>query len=351
LAQANPQDAAVKKALGYMRTQQGADGTFAGFGAGSTADAIYALTAAGVKAADFRSGQASAVDGLAKLAPEAAKDAGVAAKFVLAALQAGQNPRVLGGTDELAAVEKSYNTATGRYGKDVTAHALALLALHAAGTPVRQEATTALEKLQLSDGGWSFDGTTASGSDTNTTSLAYQALVSTGGTNQARQKAMAYFHAQQNADGGFPYSQTSKFGNASDANSTALSVQAILASGQSPNDWAKNGKTPLDRLLAFQNPSGAFRFQDAQPADNQLATYQAIPAVMGKSYPLKVMTAAQPAVSTQNVAPGATATSPTGGTAPTRLPSTGQQPAPLLAVLVFGLVVMAAGLLVRQRRV
>ena len=339
LAQANPQDAAVQKALGYMRTQQGADGTFAGFGAGSTADAIYALTAAGANAADFRNGQASAVDGLVKGAPEAAKDAGVAAKFVLAALDAGQNPRSLGGTDVLATVEKSYNSATGRYGKDVTGHALALLALHAAGSTIPPEAIAALEKLQLSDGGWSFDGTTATGSDTNTTSLAYQALVSTGGTDQARQKAMAYFHAQQNADGGFPYSQTSKFGNASDANSTALSIQAILASGQSPNDWAKNGKTPLDRLLAFQNPSGAFRFQDAQPADNQLATYQAVPAVVGKPYPLKVM-AAQPGVSTQN-----------GTTAPTRLPTTGGLPAPLLPLLAFGLAVMAAGLVVRQRRV
>ena len=51
-------------------------------------------------------------------------------------------------------------------------------------------------------------------------------------------------------------------------------------------NWAKNGKTPVNRLLAFQNPTGAFRFQDAQADDNQFATYQALPACAGKTYPL-----------------------------------------------------------------
>ena len=142
---------------------------------------------------------------------------------------------------------------TNQYGEDVTSHALALLALRAVGITVPPETIVALEKLQLPDSGWSFDGTAATGSDTNSTALALQALVSTGGTSEAQNKAIAYLHAQQNDDGGFPYSQASQFGHASDANSTALVLQAILAVKQPLSAWTKSGKTPLDRLLAFQN--------------------------------------------------------------------------------------------------
>ncbi len=352
-AQTTTNDAAAQKASAYIRTQQAPDGTFAGFGAGSTADAIYALAAANLNIAELKNGGASPIDGLSKLAPEAAKDPGVAAKFVIAALLAGQSPTTLGGTDMVTAVESGFNGATGQYGKDVTAHALALLALRAAGTTLRPEAVAALEKLQLPDGGWSFDGTPATGSDTNTTSLAIQALTAAGSTTDARTKALGYLRAQQNADGGFPYSQTSQFGNASDANSTALGVQAILASGETLDAWAKDGKTPVDRLLAFQNPSGAFRFQDAQPEDNQLATYQAVPAIMGKPFPIEpILIALTPAGQMAEPAAPAgtengTSTAPSPGAA-TGLPAAGRGSSLMLPLLVAGLLLLV-GLALRRR--
>jgi LPXTG-motif cell wall-anchored protein len=331
LAQGGSNDAAAQKALAYIRTQQQPDGTFKGFGAGSTADAIYALVAAGAKPGEVKNGQASALDGLAKLAPEAAKpdQTGLAAKFAIAALLAGQNPRSVGGNDLVAAVEKGFNQGTGQYGKDVTSHALALIALRGAGATVQPAAVQALEKLQLPDGGWSFDGAPATGSDTNTTSVAVQALVATGGSDQARQKALSYLKAQQNADGGFPFSQTSQYGNASDANSTALAVEAIVASGDSLNNWAKGGKTPLDRLLAFQNPSGAFRFQDTPPDDNAGATYQAVPAVKATTFPLRALAS--------------------GTNAPHQLPNTGGRSAPYGAMLAGVIMLIAAGRMTRRR--
>ena len=366
LAQTTGNDAAAQKALGYIRTQQAADGTFAGFGASSTADAIYALAAANVNIADFKNGGASPIDGLSKLAPEAAREPGVAAKLVIAALLAGQSPITLGGVDLVAAVESGFNAASGQYGADVTTHALSLIALRAAGATIRPEAVVALEKLQLPDGGWSFDGTPATGSDTNTTSLAIQALTAAGSTTDARTRALGYLRAQQNADGGFPYSQTSQFGNASDANSTALSTQAILASGETLADWAKAGKTPVDRLLAFQNPSGAFRFQDAQPEDNQLATYQAVPAAAGKTFPIEsiaiaLQTPGETAVAATPAAGTPQATVPTALTgtppitAPTttgdgavRLPNTGRSSGAVLPLLVAGLLLLG-GLALRRR--
>ena len=326
-AQAGTADAAVQQAVAYIRTQQAPDGTFAGFGAGSTADAIYALVAAGANPAEFKNGGASAVEGLIKAAPEAAKDTGVAAKFVLASLLAGQDPHALGGIDLIAAVQNGYDAAAERYGNDTTSEALAVLALQAAGDPVRLASIAKLEQQQLPDGGWSFDATAATGSDTNTTALVLQALISASGTPEARTKALSYLRAQQNADGGFPYSQTSQFGNASDANSTALSIQAILAAGESMSDWVKDGKSPVERLLAFQNPSGAFRYQDSAPDDNQLATYQAVPAIAGKTFPMEPVPITQPEV--QPVAPTVIAPSATtaGAPTPTFLPT----PQPTLA--------------------
>ena len=324
-------DPALQPVISYMRTQQGADGTFAGFGAGSTADAVIALATAGTNPADFTNGGSSALDGLRKLAPEAAKDAGVAAKFVLAALAAQQDPRALGGINLVTAIEQSFDTGSGRYGKDVTAHALALLALHGSNTAINTAAVGALEALQLPDGGWSFDGTAATGSDTNTTALALQALAVAAPTSGVRAKGMAYLRTQQNADGGFPYSQTSQFGNASDANSTALSIQAIIANGEDPVAWTKEGAMPTTRLLAFKNASGAFRFQDQPADDNQLATYQAVPAILGKT-----------------LVSGATPADSTTASSPTSLPNTGVVDWTWLLLLSSG-VLGAVGAAVRRR--
>lgn len=359
-------DAAVEQAINYIRTQQQADGSFAGLGPSSTADAIYALAAADVKIADIKQGGASPIDFIKSQAKGSGSDTGVAAKYLIAMLLAGQPPRQPDGTDLVAEVQRGYNAQTGQYGKDVTAHAYALIGLIAAGSPPAVAAVDALKKLQLPDGGWSFDGTPATGSDTNTTALAVQALAAVGDQSDAVTKAVAYFKAQQNADGGFPYSQSSQFGTASDANSTALSIQALVAADENLANYAKNGKTPTDRLRAFQNQSGAFRYQDAQPDDNQFATYQAAPALLSVPLPLEPIAVALPAPSATptaataaaTAAPAPTAaatpaptlapTTPAGGGA-TQLPNTGAQTtAPLIAVLA--LVLLISGIILKRRR-
>ncbi|HEX6288505.1 MAG TPA: prenyltransferase/squalene oxidase repeat-containing protein [Herpetosiphonaceae bacterium] len=320
----------IDKAVEYIRGQQQADGSFAGFGPGSTADAIFALSAANVNIAEIKKGNASPVDFLRAQAKAAGQDTGLAAKFVIAMLLAGQSPTAEG-VDLTVDVQKGYNEQTAQYGKDVTAHAYALIALVAAGQTPRPEAVEALKKLQLPDGGWSFDGTPATGSDTNTTALAVQALKAARDTSDAIGKAVAYYRAQQNADGGFPYSQSSQYGNASDANSTALSIQALIAAGEDLNNWAREGKTPAQRLMAFQNASGAFRYQDAQPEDNVLATYQAIPALVGRTLPLEGIAIALPEQPAGSPVPGPSGTPsplPSGSPAPMPVPSGSPAPMP-----------------------
>jgi hypothetical protein len=179
-------DGAVDQAVEYIRAQQQADGSFAGLGAGSTADAVYALVAAGEDPTTEKDGN-SAVSFIKAQTDEAQKP-GSAAKFALALLAAGEQPTLDNGTILLDVIDGSYNEDTGRYGEDVTTHAYAVLALLAAENNVPDKAVEALRSLQRPDGGWSFDGT--GDSDTNTTSLAVQALAAAGDDGDAVARAV-----------------------------------------------------------------------------------------------------------------------------------------------------------------
>ena len=343
-AQTAPADAAAR-ALDWVRAQQQPDGSFPGFGPGDTADAVVAFVAAGADPAELRSGGTSALDYLAAQAPSyAASGPGGAAKLIMAAVAAGADPASFGGANLLEQLGASYDPATGQYGPDVYGHALAMLAARAVGASPSPAAVARLIDLQLEDGGWSFDGTAETGSDTNTTSLAVQALVGQRQADGARARAMAYLEGQQNDDGGFPYSQTSQFGNDSDANSTAAVIQAIVAAGQDPaeGEWAAGGQSPMDALAALQNDSGALRFQAAQADDNALATYQAIPALLGKALP----------VATARVSGAADLVAPAASAAPAPgagLPATGAPATlPAAALALAGLALLALGRAARR---
>lgn len=324
-------EGAAKTALAWLNTRQQADGSFPGFDAGANADAIFALAASGIDPNKVQRGGVSPVAFLETQAGTyGTKGAATAGKTVLAAIAAGKDPRSFGGQNLIEVIGKSLDAATGRYGTQTTDHAYALLALAAAGEAVPSSAVDATAALQLPDGGWSYDGAAATGSDTNTTALVIQALKAAKAGDAQIAKAVDYLKSQQNADGGFPYSQTSQYGNASDANSTAVTIQGLLAAGIDPRSLIKGGNDPLAALMTFQNASGAFRYQQTAPDDNDLATAQAIPALLLKTFPL---------------ASAAGASAP----APATLPTTGGEPIPAW-VLVPAFVLVVAGAALRFRR-
>jgi hypothetical protein len=74
---------------------------------------------------------------------------------------------------------------------------------------------------------------------------------------------------------GWTYQKPSAFGEATDANSTALVMQALVAAGEDLAAW----NDPSQALLALQVPSGAFIFNAATSSENLLATVQALPAL------------------------------------------------------------------------
>ena len=113
--------------------------------------------------------------------------------------------------------------------------------------------------------------------DSNTTSLAIQALVAAGvGESGPVANGLAYLDAVW-LDGGVGYSTLPE--TLPDANSTALLIQAFVAAGLDVS-------APIEALAAFQNASGAFHFNAEDTSDNLYATSQAIPALAQIALPI-----------------------------------------------------------------
>jgi hypothetical protein len=179
----------------------------------------------------------------------------------------------------------SYNATSGLYANGAGPQAWAILGSLALGENVPAQAVTALTSTVQSDGGWEWQS--GFGSDTNTTALVVQALLATGEVTNTQIiiNALAYLKSAQQDDGGIAYNPTT---NGSDADSSAYSIMAIQAAGEDPTapGWTKNGKTPVSYLLDLQLPNGSFEWQKGLGA-NLLATSQAIPALLGNDYLLK----------------------------------------------------------------
>src|SRR5688500_945726 len=286
----------VEAASTWLREQQDASGGFPGFSGepdpGATTDAAMALYAAqrGDPAA------AAALDAaLVYLerdengASYAETGPGQAAKLAMAAVSGGRDPRDFAGMDLVAAMTAPLATPVpdgigGIYGDDLYDHALVLIALTAAGEAIPDAALEPFRAAQGEDGGWAFDGSTAPGAaDSNTTALVIQALVASGhGDDPMVDHALAFLSTLLAPDGGFAYGLADPL--VADANSTALVLQALIAAGEDPasREW---GNAPL-ALARFQTPSGGLRYIAADEEPNLLATVQAIPAMEGLSLPL-----------------------------------------------------------------
>jgi len=282
----------VDAALAYLASQQQADGGFTGgYGGGSdlglTCDVILAVAAGGRDVGAWVSGSGrSPLDYLhAQVARGAVGESGMKAKVALALLASGQDPTAFAGHDLIAELEAGYDWVTGRYGGNVFDQALAMVALFNAGRWIPDQAAQYLLDKQCADGAWALFGDTAAGAgDTNTTALVIQALLATGHRDEIGE-GFDYLRRVQNTDGGFPYQNPSAYGTQTDANSTAYVYQALLAAGAPLGEWMPGVTDPLGALVALHDPaSGAFFWQAAVSTPNVLATAQAIPAVAGYTF-------------------------------------------------------------------
>jgi hypothetical protein len=293
---------AVHEALGWIRGQQNADGGFPGFAEGSdpgaTLDAAFAFAADAVNPDSVETGGLSPFDYLETQVVTYTVSTAATAKLILSVVAGERDPRAFGGVDLVDQLTQAYQT-TGQYGASATDQAWALLALDATRTTIPQAAVAWLLGQQQPGGGW--ESAAGWGTDSNTTGLALQALEAAGVAPDSTGiiSATQYLRSLQNNDGGFPYTKPSPYGTDTDTNSTAYAIQGLMAAGQVVDGptWTRHLtettaitltlRSPVDRLLELQNPSGAFCYQDAFPGDNRLATYQAVPALLGQVQPLR----------------------------------------------------------------
>jgi hypothetical protein len=243
---------------------------------------------------------------------------GALGRLALLASAAGRDPNAFGGTapaNRLIDRILATRTAVGPYAglladptyNGVFSHALGLLGVATARslTPDQQVAvTSALDFLvaqQCADGGWqnaprpallgtalTSCGNGASGPDTNAASLAAQALSAL--HRAPRLDALAWWATARNARGGYGYLP----GGATDADSTALAVQALLA-------LHGDTKAAYGALLALQlgcaaaaRDRGAFAYMrspDGSLRPNVYATAEAVPAAARRPFPIPRATA------------------------------------------------------------
>lgn len=267
-------------ALVYLRTQQNADGGYPGFSGpasdpSNSADAALAFVSSGVSLGDVKKGGTSLLDYLHTSAP--GLNTGSAAKYLLVAANIGENASSFGGAD-LVALSSTGKNSDGVYGNSYFIHALVVLAQAIAKSPdaAKQLDSGVLLRAQQVDGGWGFDAKGTS--DTNTTALVVQALVASGQGGDATTRGMAYMEGTRQSSNLYPFDGKSGDG---DANSTAYVLQAKIAARANPSEITRTRTA----LVALQNPSGAFPFQKSASDDNLLATVQAIPAVNGVAFP------------------------------------------------------------------
>lgn len=288
-----PAQDAGAAATAWLLKQQLPDGSFTGFTGspdpGVTTDALLALVAASQAGIDVHVQIEAALTYLYAHGNDyASKGVGQAAKLAVAVEAAHGDPSKVAGGDPAQAVASAQPGANGLFGGGAFDHAYVILALAATSASIPQVAIDALEKSQIADGSWGFDGGTAAGNgDTNTTSIVIQALASAGqAANPMVAKGLAYLQSTRLANGSFPYQP----GGAGDANSTALVIQAFIAAGETTQ---ASGMTAA--LTAFQNADGAFHYQATSPDDNLFSTLQAIPAIFGLDFGQLAGAAATPA--------------------------------------------------------
>ncbi|MGP8008331.1 MAG: hypothetical protein ACLP2J_15040 [Acidimicrobiales bacterium] len=279
-----------------------------------TANTVLALVAAGVDPAGARSALTYLEANVDSYVTQNGADGpGQLALLILDAEAGGANPTDFGGTNLvsrlLATEQPSGLFGTGNQLTNFSAgnyeQGLALQALAVAGVksgPGLGAAITYLVDQQCPDGGWSFtdqatdtcvvSATDYTGPDTNSTAEAVQGLAAQGAVTPAIASSVLGFYARgQDADGGWSsYPSSAGAPQATDPDSTALVIQALVAVGQSPASptFVHGSANPVTALLAFQLTSGpgagAFESSLAPGAPDVTASFQAAPAIAGMSF-------------------------------------------------------------------
>jgi hypothetical protein len=282
---------------------------------GSTADAVVSMVAA-------ESGQRvvnRALDYLKRKIDKVLSDpdVGLRGKVVMALVAGGRHPRRFAGTNLIRRIV-NLERPNGRLGRgtEVFSQALLLLALVAANKQPSGEAVQWLVDAQCDDGGWQFDEPAGPGddehckdlgnpggdfniSDSNTTSLAVQALAALEG--EPAVDPFPFFESlRDDSKGGWGFTQEFAL---TDANSTALVVQAYKADDQPIPSGGMDALRALQYPLCRKNHAAfAFGYKDdgngglKRTGPDVGATISAIPGLLRLPLPIAERDITRPAL-------------------------------------------------------
>jgi len=257
----------VSLAFEYIFYAQESDG---GWGdVGETIDVILALRSAGWDPETVVKGDSTPLDYLSNnLSSYIESGPDAIGKAILGIVAAGENPEDFADIDLVSSIMSTYDAENSAFGTaDNTWHqALAILGLSAASAEIPQGAVHTLTSLQQEDGGWEYY--TGLGAWPDSTALAVQALLATGMTvdDPVIHSGIENLQSQQTAEGDW-----------GDSSTTAYVIMALNALGISPDSWkAASGKSPLPTLFSYQKSNGSFVDNWEYADDSMLSTTAAL---------------------------------------------------------------------------
>jgi energy-coupling factor transport system substrate-specific component len=274
----------VGRGADYLRDAQNRDGGFGG-ARGEASTPLYAAWA-GMGLAATREGCGSALTRYLQRTGATVRGVGDVERTILALRACGVGTRV--GTRDLLADLRRAQRRDGSFAGFVNQTAFAVLALRAAGVPRSSSSLSRavrwMTQRQHEDGGFAFP---ASGgrSDIDVTASVLQALVAVRGrdTGTAGRRAIAFLRSRQRPDGGFPLAP----GGASNAQSTAFAIQALIATGVRASAIRRDGsRTATAYLQSLMTADGSVRYSRTSAQTPVWVTAQVIPALAGRPLPI-----------------------------------------------------------------
>ncbi len=278
-ASADSVSEAGQRAASYLLMQREGNGSIGGFG--FSAWALMGLRANGQNSSSTTQ---YLLNNLEDIESRSATDI---ERTALGLIAGGANPRAAAGKDLIALIKNKANN--GQIGSTtlVNDDIFGVLVLLAAAEPVTDPVVSGslnfIANSQRSDGSFSYQ--TSGGGDSNNTAVAIQALEYAKdkgwGGSYNRSAAISYLQSTQTDEGGFGFFP----GEEADAGSTAWVSSAIIALGQDPQSWVKNGKTPFDFLIGLQKESGGVSSKAGGEPDLFSSSFAAI-ALARKALPV-----------------------------------------------------------------
>ncbi|MHC1601946.1 MAG: PKD domain-containing protein [Methermicoccaceae archaeon] len=282
-----PTDTQVSDCMGWLESQQKADGSIGGSAFSDWV--IIAIAAAGTDPHTVRTSPSSpSIVDFIKTKEGDLSSATDYERHVMAICAAGENPEDFGGHNYTHDLLGYYNNGQMGSTSQLNDDTYGIMALVVAGvepsSTMVQSTASFIKSNQNSDGGWSWG--VGFPSDVDSTAAAIMALITANEspTNASITSGLGYIKSMQNDDGGFCSDATHPQSN---ANSDAYGIMAIRASGGDPRGaaWTKSNNTPVEHLLSLQLANGGFKDTSGDTDANVCAVRDALIAITGKFHP------------------------------------------------------------------